>query len=56
MLLNNNKFYFSWLKQKFQEADGDKNASLNFSECSKLLKKLNIKLSNAMALAKFEVI
>ncbi|GFG35396.1 hypothetical protein Cfor_10126 [Coptotermes formosanus] len=33
-----------WLKQQFQEADVDKNGSLNFEECLKLLKQLNVKL------------
>ncbi|KAJ4448618.1 hypothetical protein ANN_00008 [Periplaneta americana] len=34
----------SWLKLQFQEADVDKNGSLNFEECIKLLKQLNVKL------------
>lgn len=33
-----------WLKQQFQEADVDKNGSLNYEECLKLLKQLNVKL------------
>ncbi|XP_069699232.1 1-phosphatidylinositol 4,5-bisphosphate phosphodiesterase delta-4-like isoform X2 [Periplaneta americana] len=33
-----------WLKLQFQEADVDKNGSLNFEECIKLLKQLNVKL------------
>ncbi|KAJ9587489.1 hypothetical protein L9F63_028258, partial [Diploptera punctata] len=33
-----------WLKQQFQEADVDNNGCLNFEECQKLLKQLNVKL------------
>jgi phosphatidylinositol phospholipase C delta len=33
-----------WLKQQFQQADIDKNGSLNFEECLRLLKQLNVKL------------
>ncbi|PSN53110.1 1-phosphatidylinositol 4, partial [Blattella germanica] len=33
-----------WLKQQFEEADVDNNGCLNFEECLKLLKQLNVKL------------
>ena len=44
-----------WLKQQFQQADVDKNGSLNFEECLKLLKQLNVKLPKATVKRMFDV-
>jgi hypothetical protein len=44
-----------WLKQQFQEADVDKNGSLNYEECLKLLNQLNVKLPKANAKSMFDV-
>ena len=44
-----------WLKQQFQEADGDKNGSLSYEECLKLLKQLNVKLPKHTVKGMFDV-
>lgn len=44
-----------WLKQQFQQADVDKNGSLNFEECLKLLKQLNVKLLKPTVKRMFDV-
>lgn len=47
--------YGRWLKQQFQEADVDKNGSLNYEECLKLLKQLNVKLPKPTVKRMFDV-
>ncbi|XP_049782915.1 1-phosphatidylinositol 4,5-bisphosphate phosphodiesterase eta-2-like isoform X1 [Schistocerca cancellata] len=44
-----------WLKQQFQEADEDENGSLNFEECLRLLKQLNVKMVKSEVKKKFEI-
>jgi Ca2+-binding EF-hand superfamily protein len=44
-----------WLKLQFQEADVDRNGSLNFEECLTLLKQLNVKLPNPTVKRMFDV-
>ncbi|XP_066957865.1 1-phosphatidylinositol 4,5-bisphosphate phosphodiesterase delta-4-like isoform X5 [Macrobrachium rosenbergii] len=43
------KQYDVWLREQFNEADKDNNGSLNFDECSALLKQLNIKMDKSHA-------
>jgi hypothetical protein len=44
-----------WLKIQFQEADVDKNGSLNYEECLTLLKHLNVKLPRPTVKRMFDV-
>jgi hypothetical protein len=46
---------YRWLKQQFQEADVDKNGSLNYEECLVLLKQLNVKLPGHTVKRMFDV-
>ena len=47
--------FLSWIKEAFEKADRNQDGSVDFEECMKLLKKMNIKMDKSHAKVLFEV-